>query len=57
MRAQIKKGKVMFPAPYWEHVSDSAKDFICKVRAPQDLADAEGMRGDSGKGLLCTTPE
>jgi len=28
---KIKKGKVTFPAPYWEHVSDGAKDFISRV--------------------------
>jgi hypothetical protein len=28
---QIKKGKLTFPAPYWEHVSEGAKDFISRV--------------------------
>eukprot|EP00292_Cryptomonas_paramecium_P005260 CAMPEP_0113693906 /NCGR_PEP_ID=MMETSP0038_2-20120614/19947_1 /TAXON_ID=2898 /ORGANISM="Cryptomonas paramecium" /LENGTH=436 /DNA_ID=CAMNT_0000616075 /DNA_START=53 /DNA_END=1359 /DNA_ORIENTATION=- /assembly_acc=CAM_ASM_000170 len=28
---KIKKGKVNFPLPYWEHVSEGAKNFICKV--------------------------
>jgi calcium/calmodulin-dependent protein kinase I len=27
----IKEGKFEFPSPYWDNVSDNAKDLVCKL--------------------------
>ena len=31
---QIRKGEYTFPSPYWDEVSDGAKDLISKVSLP-----------------------
>jgi len=31
LRNEIKAGKVHFPSPFWDDISDDAKDFVCQL--------------------------